>query len=62
MPRNQKTASDLKNEALCQRCGKTFSAFLQQMEEQNAKVVCPDCGKDNDCPPPPKAARAARKR
>jgi DNA-directed RNA polymerase subunit RPC12/RpoP len=50
-------------EALCHHCGKEFSAFLHQMEEQNAKVVCPDCGKENDCPPPPKKTpRPVRKR
>jgi DNA-directed RNA polymerase subunit RPC12/RpoP len=41
-------ASEQKNpeeqiDALCNRCGRTFSTFLHQMEEQNAKVVCPDC-------------------
>ena len=42
--------SDDSIELLCNRCGKTFSAFLHQMEEQNAKVVCPDCS-DPDCRP-----------
>ena len=30
-------------EALCHHCGRTFSAFLHEMADQNAKVVCPDC-------------------
>jgi uncharacterized Zn finger protein len=31
---------------LCEDCGETFSEFLQEMAEQNAKVAtCPKCGK-----------------
>jgi DNA-directed RNA polymerase subunit RPC12/RpoP len=30
---------------LCEHCGQTFSVFLHEMAEQNAKVVCPHCGK-----------------
>ncbi len=28
---------------LCNHCGQTFSAFLHEMAEKNAKVVCPNC-------------------
>ncbi len=37
---------------LCKHCGQTFSAFLHQMAEKNAKVVCPHCGKSHDGKPP----------
>jgi len=50
MPQRQKSKipqSD-KVDALCKDCGKTFSEFLHKMEEQNAKVVCPSCGKKQD--------------
>jgi uncharacterized Zn finger protein len=31
---------------LCDDCGETFSEFLHEMAEQNAKVAtCPKCGK-----------------
>jgi uncharacterized Zn finger protein (UPF0148 family) len=30
---------------LCHHCGQTLSNFLHQMEEHNAEVVCPSCGK-----------------
>ena len=43
--------SDDSIELLCHRCGKTFSTFLHEMEEQNAKVVCPDCRENADCQP-----------
>ena len=33
---------------LCERCGQALSDFLHQMEEHNAKVVCPSCGKEHD--------------
>jgi len=39
-------------EALCNRCGQTFSAFLHEMADQNAKVVCPNCRENADCDPP----------
>jgi uncharacterized Zn finger protein len=33
-------------ERLCEDCGETFSEFLHEMAEQNAKVAtCPKCGK-----------------
>jgi predicted RNA-binding Zn-ribbon protein involved in translation (DUF1610 family) len=34
----------------CQDCGETFYAFLHDMAEHNAKVVCPKCGKVHDTP------------
>jgi uncharacterized Zn finger protein len=51
-------------DALCNGCGQTFSAFLQQMEQHNAKVVvCPSCGKVHDYSHPAKTVKApARKR
>jgi len=33
---------------LCEHCGQTFSAFLHEMAEKNAKVVCPNCGGSHD--------------
>jgi len=64
MPRSrQETTKTQKVDALCENCGKDFSAFLHQMEEHNAKVVvCPSCGKVHDLTSPPKAVKApARK-
>jgi len=62
MSTNEKNLGGQTIEALCHHCGKEFSAFLHQMEQQNAKVVCPDCGKENDCAPPPKAGKEARRK
>ena len=36
-----------KTEVLCKHCGQALSAFLREMEEHNAKVVCPSCGKEH---------------
>jgi hypothetical protein len=45
----ENNTSSEKIDALCNDCGEAFSAFLQQMEEHNAKVVvCPKCGKVHD--------------
>jgi len=50
-------------DVLCKHCGQAFSTFLHQMEEQNAKVTCPSCGKPHEPEPPAKGAGApARKR
>ena len=38
-------------EMLCNRCGQTFSTFLHEMADKNAKVVCPNCGEGGDCNP-----------
>jgi len=35
-------------ELTCKDCGKTFTTFLKEMAEHNAKVVCPHCGKPID--------------
>ena len=32
-------------DALCRHCGQALKTFLQEMEEHNAEVVCPSCGK-----------------
>jgi DNA-directed RNA polymerase subunit RPC12/RpoP len=47
-------------EALCNRCGKSFSMFLHEMADQNAKVVCPDCRAGVDCGPEKAAKPVAR--
>jgi hypothetical protein len=49
-------------EALCNHCGQTFSAFLREMADQNAKVVCPDCRQTKDCKPAKAAQPVARAR
>jgi len=41
---------------LCKHCGQTFSAFLHEMADHNAKVVCPNCGKSHEFSRP-KAAK-----
>ncbi|HXM61244.1 MAG TPA: hypothetical protein VN950_10340 [Terriglobales bacterium] len=49
--------SESTTEVLCESCGKTFTAFLQEMADKNAAVTCPCCGKgysgrpDNVAPP-----------
>jgi rubrerythrin len=48
MAENQEDSSNQNMETLCNHCGQVFSAFLHQMEEQNAKVTCPICGKDHE--------------
>lgn len=48
-------------ELLCNHCGKTFSAFLHEMADKNAKVACSDCREGGDCnPPKAKPGAAAR--
>ena len=46
-------------DVLCEHCGQTFSAFLHEMAERNAKVVCPNC-READCRPAKAEPRAAR--
>lgn len=41
------TLSSERTELPCKHCGQTLSAFLHQMQEHNAKVVCPACGKEH---------------
>jgi len=53
---NDANVSNDSIELLCNSCGKTFSAFLHEMADQNAKVVCPDCRESPDCKP----AKAAK--
>jgi DNA-directed RNA polymerase subunit RPC12/RpoP len=51
-------------DVLCIGCGETFSAFLKDMADHNAKVVCPKCGKSHDRPlsdPNQRAATAGNK-
>ena len=33
----------------CKGCGEVFTVFLQEMADHNAEVVCPKCGKLNNC-------------
>jgi transcription elongation factor Elf1 len=54
--------SDDSIDLLCKHCGQTFSAFLHEMADKNAKVVCPSCGKAHDCNPPKAAKPVARAR
>jgi|HubBroStandDraft_5_1064220.scaffolds.fasta_scaffold56371_2 hypothetical protein len=52
---SENTSQDTNQDAidqLCSDCGKTFSAFLHQMADQNEKVVCPNCRAGGDCEPP----------
>jgi DNA-directed RNA polymerase subunit RPC12/RpoP len=44
--------SDETTNQLCSDCGQAFSAFLNEMEAQNAKVVCPNCRAGRDCKSP----------
>ena len=58
------TSSDMSNdtiEALCNHCGQAFSAFLHEMADKNAKVVCPNCRKTPDCKPTKAAKPGAKK-
>jgi DNA-directed RNA polymerase subunit RPC12/RpoP len=43
--------SDDSIELLCNHCGRTFSAFLHEMADKNAKVACPNCREGGDCKP-----------
>jgi len=43
--------SDEAIDVLCDHCGQAFSAFLHQMADKNAKVVCPNCRESRDCKP-----------
>ena len=50
-----------KTEVLCKHCGQALSAFLQEMQEHNAKVVCPTCGKEHrEEAPTAKPGKAAK--
>jgi DNA-directed RNA polymerase subunit RPC12/RpoP len=52
--------SDETVDVLCDHCGHAFSAFLHEMADQNAKVVCPNCRARVDCEPA-KAVQLAAK-
>ena len=59
------TSANVRNdsiELLCNHCGQTFSAFLHQMADKNAKVACPDCREGGDCKPPKAKPGAAARR
>jgi DNA-directed RNA polymerase subunit RPC12/RpoP len=47
---------------LCEHCGQTFSAFLHQMADKNAKVACPKCREGGDAKPPKAKPGAAARR
>jgi len=50
--------SDKQADLLCEGCGETFSNFLQEMADQNAKVAtCPKCGKIHPFTAPKSAVR-----
>jgi uncharacterized Zn finger protein len=54
--------TDEQTTPLCDQCGETFSNFLQEMADQNAKVAtCPKCGKIHDFTPPAQTKPAPRK-
>jgi len=44
---------------LCEECGQTFSAFLHEMADKNAKVLCPNCRASRDCNSPKAAEPVA---
>jgi len=52
MPEDRQNEARQKLETLCKNCGRAFSTFLQQMEEHNAKVVCPACGSEQNAGKP----------
>jgi formylmethanofuran dehydrogenase subunit E len=49
-------------ELLCNHCGETFSAFLHQMADRNAKVVCPKCGESGERRPAKPEPRATTRK
>jgi hypothetical protein len=60
LEKQDKGEKQQKIDALCKDCGKEFSAFLQQMEAHNAKVVvCPSCGKVHDYSNSPKSTKTS---
>jgi len=59
------TSSNMSNDtidALCNHCGQAFSAFLHEMADKNAKVVCPNCRENPDCKPAKTGKPVARTR
>lgn len=64
MAKDRKSKDETTIDQLCDNCGQVFSAFLNQMEEQNAKVVCPACGTEHSAGHahiPAKAGRAKKR-
>jgi formylmethanofuran dehydrogenase subunit E len=47
-------------QALCEKCGQTFTLFLEEMAAQNQKVVCPKCAAAKDCRTPVPAQKAVK--
>jgi DNA-directed RNA polymerase subunit RPC12/RpoP len=39
-------------EAVCEKCGQTFTMFLNEMAARNLKVVCPRCAGEKARKPP----------
>jgi hypothetical protein len=44
--------SDDQIDLWCGHCNQTFSTFLHELAEKNAKVICPKCGEGHDGKPP----------
>jgi uncharacterized Zn finger protein (UPF0148 family) len=42
---NQPSEPGYDTDTLCKHCGHALYEFLHEMEEHNAAVVCPACGK-----------------
>ena len=38
--------------AVCEKCGQTFSIFLEQMAAKNLLVICPRCAAEEQCGSP----------
>ena len=45
-------------DAICENCGATFKAFLEQMADKNLRVICPRCAAEEQCGAPPKKMMA----
>jgi hypothetical protein len=52
--------SDDQIDLLCGHCNQTFSTFLHELAEKNAKVVCPNCGESHDRKPPEDATHLTK--
>jgi uncharacterized Zn-finger protein len=46
--RDNEEVHDKGNDVFCKGCGETLTNFLREMEEHNAKIACPHCGKVYD--------------
>jgi len=56
---SEETTSVESTDLPCTNCGQTLSAFLHQMQEHNAKIVCPACGKEHHHQPTPAEGKEA---